>query len=238
MRADSMNRTSASSSHSLAAILVALVTIILGTACVDAQTAPATASASSDLSWMRDYAAPFTGAEKGRGSDIKWDPRFRALMQSSLHQQQRFWRDHGRFLPVPELVQTFIGVPQGISLDQSRYMTVTGCVPHDCGDRGLIWIDTAADKTTLIFAATGQISNGPGDTMSHIHLWLFSSTTLNWQRMPVPFLTSFSRWNNTYLGKIIPENIVLVTLVQPSGETVDLSPSIFSLSAPQSGAGK
>jgi len=237
MMASSMNRAFASFRHSLAAVLVALVSIIPGTQCADSQTKPATASVPSDLSWIRDYAAPSTGAEKGRGSDIKWDPRFRSLMQSSLHQQQHFWRDHGRFLPIPELVQTFIGVPGGVVLEQDRYATVTGCVPHDCEDRGLVWIDTAAKKTTLIFAATGLVRSGPTDTETRYHLWLFSSTSLNWA--PQPFIASLARWwSSTSHGQIISEKIVLVTLVQPSGETVDLSPSIFSLSAPQSRGGK
>jgi hypothetical protein len=40
-----------------------------------------------DLSRVREFAAP-SGSEKGQ--DIKWVPRFRALMISSFHQRQSF----------------------------------------------------------------------------------------------------------------------------------------------------
>ncbi len=193
-----------------------------------------------DASWVRDFASPSQGSEKGRENQLNLDPRFHALLQSSLQQHQFFWRDHGRFTPVPDLVQTFIGVPGSVLLDQNRYVIIDGCVPHDCGDRGLVWIDIApAKRPPLIFVATGDISNGPGDRERQIHLWLFSSTPLNFQKMPPQFLSIVSQWwNRTSQGWDVPERIVLVTLVQPTGEMVDLSPSIFTFNDSTQGAKK
>lgn len=183
-----------------------------------------------DTSWVRDFASPVS--EKGRENQLNWDPRFRALLQSSLPQHQFFWRDHGRFTLLPALVQTFIGVPGSVLLEHDRYVTIDGCVPHDCGDRGLVWIDTVPSKhSPVIFVATSNINNGPSETGSPIHLWLFSSTTLDWQKMPPQFLSSLSEWWNSTTkawAKLVPERIVLITIVQPSGEMVDLSPSMFA----------
>ncbi len=133
-----------------------------------------------------------------------------------------------------------MGVPGSVLLEENRYVTINGCVPHDCGDRGMVWIDTApAEKLLLIFAATGGISNGPTDTGSSIHLWLFSSTKLNWQKLPPSFQSSFTRWWNKTTqvwNESVPEKVVLVTIVQPSGEMVDLSPSLFAFTQPASKA--
>lgn len=184
-----------------------------------------------DTSWVRAFASPSPGSDKGRENQLDWDPRFRALLQSSLPQNQFFWRDHGRFTPLPALVQTFTAVPGSVLLDDDRYVTINGCVPQDCDDRGLVWIDTApATRPLLIFVATGNINNGPGETGSPIHLWLFSSTALNWQKMPSQFLSSLTQWWNRTSpagAGSVPETVVLITLVQPSGEMVDLSPSLF-----------
>ncbi|MBB5061636.1 hypothetical protein HDF16_006372, partial [Granulicella aggregans] len=79
----------------------------------------------NDLAWARAFATP----EKMNG-DNKWDPEFRTLMRGSFPQQQSFRRDHGKFPSVPELVEEFIGVPGGVSLDEDRYVTMDGCMPH------------------------------------------------------------------------------------------------------------
>lgn len=187
-----------------------------------------------DTSWVRAFALPSSGSQNGQENKLNWDPRFRALLQSSFPQQQFLWRDHGRFMPLPALVQTFIGVPGSVLLDQERYVTINGCVPHDCGDRGLVWIDTAPSRRPpLLFVATSDIHDGPGEAENPIHLWLFSSIPMDWQKLPPAFLSSLTRWwtSTTQAGADpVPDNIVLVTLVEPSGEMVDLSPDILAFS--------
>ncbi len=144
------------------------------------------------------------------------------------------------FTPVAELAQQFMGVPGRVLVNENRFVTANGCVPHDCADRGMLWIDTAtAEKPALIFAATGNISNGPADRNSQIHLWLFSSARLNWDKLPPPFPSSLNQWWNkttAVWNEWVPEKIVLVTLVQPSGEMVDLSPSLFAFTPTASAA--
>jgi hypothetical protein len=184
---------------------------------------------------VRDFASPSQGSQKGRENQLNWDPRFRELLQSSLPQHQFFWRDHGRFTSLPELVQTFIGVPGDVLLDQNRYVTINGCVPHACSVRGMVWIDTAPSKQpSLIFVATSSLSPEPSEIESLVHLWLYSSTPLNWQKLPPRFVSSLTQWWNKTTrvwADTAPERIVLVTIVQPSGEMVDLSPSVFAFSS-------
>lgn len=33
---------------------------------------------------------------------------------------------------MPELVMEFLGVPEDVTLDQDRFVTMDGCVPHAC----------------------------------------------------------------------------------------------------------
>lgn len=216
------------------------VSVVLSSVSASAQTRSAQ-PATSDLSWVRDFSVPATGEAQeahaaGKENRLNMDPRFEALLKGSLHQRQSFWFDHGRFTPVAELAHEFIGVPGSVLLDENRYVTVNGCVPHDCGDRGMVWIDTAtAEKPTVIFAATGTVSNGPADRDSQTHLWLFSSMKLNWQKLSPQFRSSLIRWWNKTTEvweRSGPERIVLVTVVQPSGEMVDLSPSLFAFAQP------
>jgi hypothetical protein len=204
---------------------------------VIAESAPA--KASSGARWLRGFASPDSGDVKGRQNRLNWDPRFHSLLRSSLPQRQFFWRDHGRLTPLPQLVHLFIGVPGDVLLAEGRYLTITGCVPHDCADRGMVWIDTApAEKTPLIFVATGQVNGGSPSRNSLIHLRLYSSVPLNWQKLPPQFESSLRRWWNSTThawDKYAPEQLVMITMVQPTGDTVDLSPS-FLLPADGSGS--
>lgn len=193
--------------------------------------APEASGAPYDLGWARAFASPDT-----KDADHKWDPQFRALMQSSFHQRQTFWRDHGRFASVPDLVTDFLGVPVGIFLDGDRFVTMDGCVPHACSARGMVWMDTIGhEKPLVIFVATQDVSTSATEKGAPQHLWFFASKELNWQKMPQDFKTSLSHWYSSYQAtwaKEDPIEAALITLVQPGGLTVDLSPSLFGLERP------
>lgn len=204
-------------------IFLSLIVLVVPAVDLLAQTSPIQATSASGISWIRDFATPSSEQKNGPENQLNWDPRFRALLQSSFPQRQFFWRDRGHFLDLPSLIQSFIEVPGKVLLDQGRYVTVDGCVPRDCGNRGLVWIDTVAEKgAPVIFAATNYIGGSAGRD-GDVHLWLFSSALLDWQKMPSQFLSSLTRWWNQPA-----RTIALVTLVQPSSEMVDLSPSVFA----------
>jgi hypothetical protein len=158
------------------------------------------------------------------------DPRFASLLKTSFHQHQFFWRDYGHFTPLPDVAQEFIGVPGDVLLDENRYITADGCVPHDCQDRGMVWIDTASPETpTVLFAATGMVRGSLSDNGLGWHLWIFSSTKLDWQHMPAHFVASLTGWWEHPQEGAEREDLLLVTVVQPSGEMVDLLPSVLLL---------
>ena len=186
---------------------------------------------SYDLGWARALASP-----DKKNADNKWNPQFRALMQSSFHQRQTFWRDHGKFSSLPELVMDFLGVPEGVTLDQDRFVTLDGCVPHACSARGMVWIDTRGNgKPLVIFVAPQDVSTAETDKRAFQHLWLFSSDELNWQKMPPQFEASLSRWYGSYQetwAKYYRIDALMLTLVEPSGLMNDLPPGLLGLNHP------
>jgi hypothetical protein len=186
----------------------------------------------ADLSWIRSFTVPAESSGKGKENLLNNDPRFVSLLHSSLPQHQFFWHDRGKFTSLPTLVQTFLGVPDKAVLEEQRYAVISGCVPHDCGDRGMVWIDTQSTTPALIFVATDHVNGGAPTKGSLVHLWMFSSTKLNWQQFPPSFISSTSQWWSTtskVWDKYFHERVVIVSLVQPSGEIVTLSPALFSL---------
>ena len=221
-----------------------MVTLALVIPSSFAQTKPQAATVPSDASWARGYAVPWqdipakplTDNSQGKESQLLNDPRFTTLLKSSFHQQQWFWFDHHRFTPVSELARLFLGVPGSAILDEGRYLTADGCVPHACFDRGLLWIDTGSDPATLLFAATQMIRTADGGPDTH--LWLFASRHVNFDDMPPDFLSSLERWHTNDTARGYPEEFTLVTLVQPSGEQVDVTYPTLNYQKNQSGAKK
>jgi|ERR1035437_9551235 hypothetical protein len=212
----------------------ASASILLGAPFVGYAAAQAKPIAPVDASWTRTYAVPWQNIpvvpdfaqEQGQENRLNGDPRFLPLLKSAFHQQQWFWRDHYRFTPVPDLVQTFIGVPGSALLDENRYITADGCVPHDCNDRGMLWIDTGSRPAMLIFVATGLVRGS--DRSDPTHLWILSSKHLDFENLPPAFLTSLRRWKDDNAAHGYKEDFVLATLVQPTGEQVDLTyPTLF-----------
>jgi len=192
----------------------------------------------ADLSWIRSFTSPVESAGEGKANLINSDPRFIPLLHSSLPQHQFFWHDHGRFTSLSDLVQTFLGIPGKAVLEQQRYAVVDGCVPHACNARGMLWIDTENTTPALIFVATDNVNGGASSDGALVHLWMFSSTKLNWQQLPPTFVSSTSEWWSTTSKaweKYFHERVVIVSLVQPSGEIVTLSTALFSFA--QSSAG-
>lgn len=231
--------------HPRATRLLLLPFLLLGTALTSpAADTPSAHAASGDTTWIRGFAIPADqlqpqtpGSSQGHENGLNGDPRFDALLRSSFHQRQWFWHDHGSFIPVADLVHTFIGVPGDAVLTSGRYVTANGCVPHDCTDLGMLWIDTGVHPASLLFAATQLIVSV--DKPSQTHLWIFASRKQNFEDLPPDFLASLKRWRDTAnADKYLKSDVILATLVQPTGEQVDLTYDTLFYKQNQPGAKK
>ena len=220
---------------------VFLISLLTSSAPALAQSAqkPTRPASTKDATWMRTFAVPFDpqkaeGDELGNENGLTNDPRFEALLKASFSQRQWFWYEHGQLVSTADLIETFIGVPGGAILDEGRYVTADGCVPHDCEDRGMLWIDTGTLPATLIFVGINLVG-GSSNSQETSHLWIFSSRKLNWQKLPNSFTASLPRWLATiakpgYHGTGgYHYKFALATIVQPNGVTEDITPETLPL---------
>ncbi len=118
-------------------------------------------------------------------------------------------------------MQEFIGVPGALIVDDDRYVTANGCVPHDCETIGMLWIDTGMYPATVIFVAEVMIEDVKGRDANH--LWVYTSALENFEALPPNFLTSFKRWHDSAPNKYFPETVTVATLVQPNGRMEDVT---------------
>jgi hypothetical protein len=195
-----------------------------------AQSAKSTARTDTDASWAKAYAVSCgsTGnhqcppSTNGYENAFNGDVRLPGLLERSLHQQQSWWvNGHAGSAPVSSIVQEFIGVPRDLFVDNDRYVTATGCVPHDCTTNGMLWIDTDAHPASVIFVAEVMINSVKGGDNNH--LWIYASAHQNFETLPSNFLSSLKRWHDSISTKMDPQSVTVVTLVQPNGRTVDLT---------------
>lgn len=183
-----------------------------------------------DLAWTRDYAIPYTTAKQPPvqakvRQQLNLSPQFLPALRAAFPQRQWFWKDHGRFGTVAEVAQTFLGVPgrswdTGASawIDEDRYVTEEGCVPHACTDRGMLWMDTAP-APALIFIASDVVPTGTfGDT----HLWIYVSNAKLANTLPTAFQRSVRRWYDDNQAQGYKQKVILATMVSPDGGMRDV----------------
>jgi hypothetical protein len=227
-----------------AALALALAPVLFA----GAQQAHAASSSQSDATWMKSFAAPCNSTPcplHGVGDEnrLSNDRRLLPLLRSSLPQKQWFFSETHNFMPVADSVSTFIGVPGSAILDDGRYVTADGCVPHTCDVlRGMLWIDTGARPATLFFAATDAIDSVDYTKQIYgdqFHLWLFVSNNRRPSNMlPPEFLRSLKRWHDVNEANGYKQDIALVTIVHPDGRQIDLTYSNLFIQRNRSGAKK
>ena len=180
-----------------------------------------------DLQWLWPYTHPEpVGDELG----LLRDPRFPILLHDALHAPQTFWRNGN--LPLDKVAQQHLGVTQGgVQGDNNRYITLTGCVPHNCPDQGLLWIDTLPKHQIVIFAATDWTTQSRvmEDPDADFTLWIFPSHAINPDRLPFAFVRTIRTWDH-------PGRIKTTLVVDPDGTphkvNLDTLGSTFSSDQP------
>lgn len=200
-----------------------------------------------DASWAKAYATdcgsaikhPCSPSSNGYENEFNGDPRLMPLLKHGLPQSESWWvNGYGGSAPVSSIVQEFIGVPGGLTVDDDRYVTATGCVPHDCTTNGMLWMDTGTHPATVIFVGEDLVV-GKGKGEGGYHLYLYTSRELatyyagkrHIGKFSPDFLTNLSRWQAAHVSKYDEQNMLLVSTVWPNGRTHDEFPSAFALQA-------
>jgi hypothetical protein len=181
-----------------------------------------------DLQWLWQYATP---APAGNENGLTNDPRFLSFLKQHLTAPQTFWGDPGKGRPYDPLAETalnFLSTPGKVIADDNRYLTIDGCVPHFCPDRGLLFIDLGALHPLVAFAAIDWIKENktPDQSEAEYTLWLFANRVLNPDRIPSALVRSIARWTAEPLAdsKTI-EHITNAILVDPDGQPHQVAPA-------------
>ncbi len=188
-----------------------------------------------DAAWAKMYATDCGNAMKhpcppstnGYENEFNGDPRLPELLRRALPQRESWWvNGYAGSAPVSSIVQDFLGIPGELIVDDDRYVTATGCVPHDCTTHGLLWIDTGTHPATVIFVAEDLFVGGHE---SGYHLYLYTSRELatyyagrrHIGMLPAEFLATLAAWHASLPSKYDPQNVVLATIIWPNGRTHD-----------------
>jgi hypothetical protein len=105
----------------------------------------ATAKASTaayDFAWLVNE------VKRDPDQQLVLDPRFSAMLVS-LVPDAMFERESLR-----GALRKSLWLPDRSKLIDGRYVVISGCEPHNCGNRGLLWIDTATRRAIAVTGGT------------------------------------------------------------------------------------
>lgn len=171
-----------------------------------------------DLSWVWQYAQP---APEGRENALNNDPRFRELLNKHLTAPQSFWNKGEK---LADVASEFLGVPGIARADENRYFTATGCVPHFCPSRGMLFVDLGGSHPTVVFAAidwTRESRNLEEDDAEYT-LWIFPDRSLASASEETPHLSSplkrsLGIFSAELMGGKVPPLVTHAFVIDPTG---------------------
>ncbi len=172
----------------------------------------------ADAHWLLEFQGKMHGNWISENALIL-DKRFEPFVDHYLRMKQTFWeKDEGMGIVAEE----FLGVPGSVDSDGQSYYAADGCVPHDCTDKGMLWVDLKTDPAIVVFAATDIRRNSVDGSY---RLYLFTSRILNPGELPSTLRTSITRWTAEPLGDgITIEKISQAFIVGPDGNEVQADP--------------
>ncbi len=217
---------------SIAAILLASFTASGIAHAQDTQQSKAAHEGQTDAQWAKRYAPDCSAGPHNCGfpGGIIWDPHFLALLRETLPQSESWWvNDYRGHSSVTNAVLDFLGGPGPTYFDDNRYLTITGCVPHVCTTKGMLWIDTGTHPSTVVFIGEDFVVGGlKGEAGYHVYLYTSRDLATYYagkrhiEIFAPEFLKSLARWHDASISKYDDQKIILVTSVWPNGATHDL----------------
>jgi hypothetical protein len=188
-----------------------------------------------DVSWLAPYATP---APDGRGDDLNHDPHFKVFLRDHLTARQTFWNENES---LADTALEFLGVPGQVILDDNRYFSMDGCVPHFCPSRGLLFVDLGTAHPLVVFVAIDWVKDNktPGQSGAEYTLWLFSNRPLTIgsatdeatsEHLPPALIHTISRWAaEPTAGSTVVPNITNTILVDPNGTPHQVPPTSLGI---------
>jgi len=125
-----------------------------------ARTTAAASAATYDFSWV------MSEVKKNPEGQLVLDPRFGAMLVAIVPDAQLEGESFRGAL------KKSIWLPHDPKIIDGRYLVISGCEPHNCENRGLVWIDTEAKQGIamsggVLASKTTQPSMIPGVFWTH-----------------------------------------------------------------------
>jgi hypothetical protein len=106
------------------------------------------AETSTSTQWLLSY------KREGEGYEFfQKNYRLRALLRDGLpHYGVPWYRSSQSNLTLPDgAFHAISALPGSVTVEDNRFVTITGTMPREAPFKGLLWCDTAAEQPTLIF---------------------------------------------------------------------------------------
>lgn len=176
------------------------------------------APGANSASWLLTF--------KGKSTnDLVHDRRFPAFLRTHVSTHTLAYWSKTRSVPASDALQFLGGPPDDVQVLENRYLIASACVPHDCGERGLLWVDTASGATVFAPSVWDTTTPALGDS-SRYHLYLFSNTALTPSSLPPTLIHAIATWSAVPNGDGTSHSqIGSVTLMQPDGTRTALTPA-------------
>lgn len=213
----------------LSAHLALFFAVATSDANLHAQAAPAHESAPAK--WLLTYAGKSTNA-------LMWNTRFRTFLRAHVTAQpQRYWGDKPS-IPSQDALQFLGGPPDDVTVLENRYLIASACVPHDCTERGLLWVDTQTAATIFAPATWDQATPAYGDASRH-RLFLFTNKPLQQSTLPPTLIDAIAHWSAQPNGDGTSHSIIgSVIVFQPNNTRLTLTPAAVHAWTPKTATPK
>ncbi len=182
-----------------------------------------------DFSWLWQYTKP---APDGNENGLTVDPHFQLFLKQHLTAPQAFWGNGSESLA--DTAVEFLGVPGIARADDNRYFTATGCVPHFCPARGMLFVDTAGSHPLVVFAAIDWNREGHAtdEDNAEYTLWIFPDRALTapgstdqTPHLPPPLQKSLGIFSAALNGGKVPPLVTRSFVVDPDGKPHEIPAS-------------
>jgi hypothetical protein len=182
-----------------------------------------------DLSWMWQYTQP---APNGHENGLTSDPRFQDFLKKHLSAPQAFWGNSTK--PLADVATEFLGVPGVARAESNRYFMATGCVPHFCPSRGMLFVDIGSTHPLVVFAAIdwNRESHNVEEDSAEYTLWIFPDRSLaaadaanETPRLSPPLKRSLGIFSAALNGGKVPPLVTHAFVVDPNGKPHEIPAS-------------
>lgn len=103
-----------------------------------------------DYSWLLSFNGKST-------NEVVWDKRFNGLLSAVVpNSKSNYSKDPGQMKS--DLKLHLSGPPSVVQIKDDRFIVLSACWAHSCGNKGIIWIDNKQKISAMAFGSDGSMT--------------------------------------------------------------------------------